>query len=262
MIAELYGKISSTGSNLSDRLEDNLTGDFFGVLRYISFNKVMKILLTRTKILKRLDYDLLHIISEMGLEYWDKNISFWPYDSLGEFDVLIELDKIVIGIEVKLHSGLSSDDKVDRTLQQNINEQSINQLAKESRILNSKIKSNNKLALLILIAPEDKCSLICNDVFKRDIIEDGIEFGYLSWEEILECLKQILMSNKLNHYERIIINDLIALLKRKGLEKFTNFIFETDDINITLWFNFNDNNEKTIINCNRNVDLGGYYEFK
>ena len=27
MLAEIYGKISSMGSNLSDRLEDNLTGN-------------------------------------------------------------------------------------------------------------------------------------------------------------------------------------------------------------------------------------------
>jgi|GEM_PF-4181867 len=34
MLAEIHNKISGTGSNLSDRLEDQLTGDFFGTLRY------------------------------------------------------------------------------------------------------------------------------------------------------------------------------------------------------------------------------------
>jgi len=37
MIAEIYGKISSDGRNLSDQLEDKLTGDVFGALRYIDF---------------------------------------------------------------------------------------------------------------------------------------------------------------------------------------------------------------------------------
>lgn len=37
MIAEIHGKISATGSNLSDRLEDKLTGDIFGSLRYLPF---------------------------------------------------------------------------------------------------------------------------------------------------------------------------------------------------------------------------------
>ena len=42
LIAEIKGKISNTGSNLNDRLEDNLTGNVFGTLRYISFEKGLK----------------------------------------------------------------------------------------------------------------------------------------------------------------------------------------------------------------------------
>jgi hypothetical protein len=34
-IVEIHGKINSTGSNLSDRLEDLLTSDIFGPLRYL-----------------------------------------------------------------------------------------------------------------------------------------------------------------------------------------------------------------------------------
>ena len=37
MVEEFYGKISRSGSNLSDSLEDKLTGDFFGTLRYMEF---------------------------------------------------------------------------------------------------------------------------------------------------------------------------------------------------------------------------------
>lgn len=37
MVEEFYGKISRSGSNLSDSLEDKLTGDFFGTLRYMDF---------------------------------------------------------------------------------------------------------------------------------------------------------------------------------------------------------------------------------
>lgn len=37
MVEEFYGKISRSGSNLSDNLEDKLTGDFFGTLRYMDF---------------------------------------------------------------------------------------------------------------------------------------------------------------------------------------------------------------------------------
>ena len=45
MIAEIHGKISSSGSNLSDRMEDKLTGNFFGNLRYLPYEKGFKLLL-------------------------------------------------------------------------------------------------------------------------------------------------------------------------------------------------------------------------
>lgn len=41
MLAEIQGKISRTGSNLTERLEDNLTGNVFGVLRYIPFSAAL-----------------------------------------------------------------------------------------------------------------------------------------------------------------------------------------------------------------------------
>ena len=41
MIADIKGKISRSGSNLTANLEDNLT-EMYGALRYIPFNKAMK----------------------------------------------------------------------------------------------------------------------------------------------------------------------------------------------------------------------------
>ena len=38
MIAEIHNKISSSGSNLSNRLEDKLTGDVFGAFQYLPIN--------------------------------------------------------------------------------------------------------------------------------------------------------------------------------------------------------------------------------
>ena len=52
MIAEIKGKLSSTGSNLTNRLEDDLTGNFFGNLRYMSFNKGLKLILMQGIILE------------------------------------------------------------------------------------------------------------------------------------------------------------------------------------------------------------------
>ena len=48
-IAEIHGKLSSSGSNISDRLEDLLTADVFGCLRYLPFEKGFQKILTRAQ---------------------------------------------------------------------------------------------------------------------------------------------------------------------------------------------------------------------
>lgn len=67
MIAELRGKISSTGTNLSEKLEDELTGNIFGLLRYIPFSGGLKPLLLSSH---HLD-GLMQSLSTFDLEYWD-----------------------------------------------------------------------------------------------------------------------------------------------------------------------------------------------
>ena len=46
MIADINGKLSRTGHNLNDMLEDNLTGNFFGALRYIPFDLALRNILS------------------------------------------------------------------------------------------------------------------------------------------------------------------------------------------------------------------------
>ncbi len=262
LIAEIKGKISSTGSNLSERLEDKLTGDLFGSLRYIPFNKAAKNILLKTKVLKKDFSDIFKVINRLDIDYWDENIQFWPYDSLGELDVLLKFEEIVIGIEVKLYSGLSSDDGVDNS-DLDYMEESSHQLSRESRILKKKIKDSNKSALLIFIAPEYTCYSICNEAYDRNIIEDGIVLGYLPWEEILVALENVVFTETLNKYEGLIINDLIALLKRKGLERFRSFNFKCPNIDSGVWFKFNWEEDNINFSFNQGVVLEeGYYEFK
>lgn len=263
LIAEIKGKISSTGSNLSERLEDKLTGDLFGSLRYISFNKAMKNILLGTKILKEDFLYVLGIINKLNIDYWNRNIQFWPYDILGELDVLLEFEEIVIGIEVKLYSGLSSDDDVDNSVHNYMMESS-HQLARESRILKKKITGTGKSALLIFIAPEHTCYSICKDAYDRNIIENGVVLGYLPWEEILDSLERITDTGEWNEYEELIIQDLIALLKRKGLERFKNFDFACPGIDPGLYFVFNGRKDIDInFTSNQGLITGGkYYEFK
>lgn len=263
LIAEIKGKISSTGSNLNERLEDKLTGDLFGSLRYIPFDKATKSILLKTKVSKGNFSDTFEVINRLSVGYWDRNILFWPYDSLGELDVLLEFEEIVIGIEVKLYSGLSSDDGVDNSAYDHIAESS-HQLSRESRILKRKITGTNKRALLIFISPEYTCYPICKEAYDRNIIEDGVVLGYLPWEEILVALEKVVETEDINKYEELITKDLITLLKRKGLERFRSFDFDCPNIDPGLCFEFTGKEDIEIdFTFNQGLVMEeGYYEFK
>ncbi|MDZ4614869.1 hypothetical protein ORM66_20715 [Bacillus cereus] len=68
MIAEIYGKISSDGSNLSERIKDKLTGYIFGSLRYLPYRKALYQLLSGTKFLnysyKQLFLESINLVQE------------------------------------------------------------------------------------------------------------------------------------------------------------------------------------------------------
>lgn len=263
LIADIRRKISSTGSNISERLEDKLTGDFFGSLRYIPFNKAAREILSKTRVINKVFSCVNQDINTLDIDFWDDKIQFWPYDSLGELDILIEFESIVIGIEVKLDSPLSSNDDVDNS-NYDCPIKSNNQLSRESRIIKKKIGGTNKSALLILIAPEYVCHSICKETYERNIIEEGIFLGHLSWEEILITLKRMVHINEFNKYEKLIIMDLIALLISKRLERFKNFDIECPEIDADLWFQFNGEKDSGIefTFYQWKVMGEGYYEFK
>ena len=187
MIAELHGKISSSGSNLSDRLEDKLTGNIFGTLRYLPFQCGMAQILEAANI-----PELTDIVKKTNLTFWGDRIQFWPYHVGGEIDAFLELDEAVIGIEVKYNSGLSSDDEIDNAEfdAKSDRRDSCNQLARESRIVKSWCIAGKK-AFLIFIAYESECAPICKDVISRSLIEPEVSLSYVSWEEIQQQLSAL-----------------------------------------------------------------------
>ncbi|MBR1397728.1 MAG: hypothetical protein IJ563_09385 [Selenomonadaceae bacterium] len=226
MIAELNGKLVSTSS------EDELTGNFFGILRYASFNNILKqILIEAIK-----PRQLAEQINRIDCDEWSDCIEFWPYDSKGELDVKMDFPEVAIGVEVKFLSGLSSDDDVDNSKSDEFKE-SCNQLAREARIL-QKCSQQNKL--LIFLAPDYYCREIYQDVTKRKLIPDDVDFGCVSWQDILISLRRL---NPSNNYEYAIINDLIALLQVKGFDGFKNFSIDTNfKIDANQYYNFEVNN--------------------
>lgn len=260
MLAEIQGKISRTGSNLTERLEDNLTGNVFGVLRYIPFSVALGEVLANGVYPKSIGEDIRRIKND----FWADKIEFWPYNREGEIDALIEFQNMIIGIEVKYKSGLSSDDEVTNNLEkiekQKVKEinQSLNQLARESRIISQKGHHKNKL--LLFIADRKSCKEVYQDITDRDIIEKDVVLGYISWQDILLQLKNLHLTDL---FHQLIIQDIIALLTRKGFEDFTNMYIETPQpINEHNYFKFDmQNTVKLSFETNLSISEGLYYEF-
>ncbi|WP_214759905.1 hypothetical protein [Exiguobacterium sp. s146] len=253
MLAEIKGKVSRTGSNLSERLEDNLTGNVFGVLRYLPFSDGLgKVLanVVKTSTVKS-------IIEEIPDRFWADRIEFWPYDQEGELDALLTFKNVMIGVEVKFLSGLSSVDDADH----DPNTSSKHQLARESQIVAK--KGGNKKKVLLFIADRQMCKAVEKSVGSLDnsIIEDDVELEYVAWQDFLHELKQL---NGLDHFQQIIIQDLIELLTRKGFEDFIRMdIYEAPIIHTNQLFDFNIlSNEVTIdFITNPSINEELYYEF-
>lgn len=105
MIAEIHHKVFSN-------LEDELTGNFFGIMRYIPFQRGLKQIYM--KYIHSLDESVHGLIRSIQTNDFD--IEFWKRSELGygEIDAYMELDGVGIGIEVKYQSGLSGENQLER----------------------------------------------------------------------------------------------------------------------------------------------------
>ena len=214
MVEEFYGKISRSGSNLSDSLEDKLTGDFFGTLRYMDFCDGLQPILCgalrkseKQQAESKAAIQLIENVNCTNIRD-EEHIKFWPKHDRGELDVLLEFDNCYIGIEVKFKSGLSSDD----------------QLIREANILCDLPKDKKKI--LLFVAKHESCISVYRK-YKKDISKQGVHFVFASWEDILQSMKDILHGGKGSKYtfgQKLMICDLVRLLTRKGFDPFLSMI--------------------------------------
>ncbi|MEC0373096.1 NERD domain-containing protein [Paenibacillus chibensis] len=217
MLAEIHHKISSSGSNLSDRLEDQLTGDFFGAIRYLPFQVGLKKVLRAVR-LKNVEQSPLDPFWERFLdttENYDYELKFWYRHAEGEIDLILEHPDVVIGIEVKYYSGLSSED--DESEEMITPEESCHQLVRYSRLLED--IRGGRSAYLLFLAPFQILLPVEMDMKERSLISSHIQLGFLAWQNVLEQLKTIEIAT-LDMGQQRIIQDLIDLLVKKGFERF------------------------------------------
>lgn len=192
MIAEIYHKFSTD-------LEDVLTGDFFGAMRYMPFNRGLNQIFKNYVVSE--DPQVTHILSNAADD--DFNFEFWKRSENGlvEIDGFIPLTSVGIGIEVKYRSGLSGGD----------------QLEKEAQVLDEWCNGKEKLLILIGEAEEAKAIYIEN---KDKRVFRDVHLAYLTWQDILLGLDQVLISSS---YEKKMIEDLKTLLREKGFVSFEGF---------------------------------------
>ena len=192
MIAEIYHKFSTD-------LEDVLTGDFFGAMRYMPFNRGLNQIFKNYAVSE--DPQVTHILSNAADD--DFNFEFWKRSENGlvEIDGFIPLTSVEIGVEVKYRSGLSGGD----------------QLEKEAQVLDEWCNGKEKLLILIGEAEEAKAIYIEN---KDKRVFRDVHLAYLSWQDILLGLDQVLISSS---YEKKMIEDLKTLLREKGFVSFEGF---------------------------------------
>lgn len=258
MIAEIKGRVNTKNTNLTELREDELTGNFFGNMRYIPFTKGMK------KVLKNAIRpvepqnlaELQNMIDEIDTYYWNDNIFLWDKvrenGNITEPDVRMDFSTVIIGIEVKYRSGLSSEDRED---DEDISaENSRNQLSREARAL--RLVGADKKKLLLLLADD----LACAKIIQGIKIVDGVQLGYLSWQEVLIQLKKL---TKLNDFEQLVVVDIIELLEKKGFLRFSGFEIDVSDISDKDFWNFN--SPKVMKRFSFEIDIiveDGYYEFE
>lgn len=217
LIAEIYNKISQSGTNLSDRQEDKLTGDVFGTLRYLPFEDGLKPIFTTVEFKQKeiKDQWLTFIENEKG---YDTEINFWHREEEGEIDVLLTNDHVVIGIEVKYLSGLSSEDADDEMALND--EESGNQLSRYSRMIVKCAKERE--AFLLFLAPYNMMSTVRKAMINRSIINPSVELGFLCWEDIYDSLSKLPI-DPLDPGRQLMIKDVQALLFKKGFTTFKGF---------------------------------------
>lgn len=203
---------------MSDRLEDQLTGDFFGSIRYLPFEQGLR------RVLDAVHFqDGSHPSASLwpllldSIRGYDCRMEFWFRHAEGEIDLILNHPNVLIGIEVKYYSGISSDDDNPEDVSP---EESGHQLARYSRLLDD--IRGGRPAYLIFLAPFQQQLPVEREMARRPRMTPGISLGFLAWQHALEQLQSIDVTS-LDQASQLIVTDLQALLLKKGFARFNGF---------------------------------------
>jgi hypothetical protein len=225
-IAEIKGKISSIGTNLSNRMEDLLTSDVFGAFRYLPA-----------------DLGLIQFLKsavnqngqplKLSIEPTKVNWSFWPwleYKSAKpcEPDVVIGLEDHeenihVVLVESKYFSNKSSleDDQETHPTDQLARELHNLQLLQAKDLGWPETKTVVTRSLLYVTQDTRMPLSAINDSLKefRKKRKDEKDIYWTSWRFLPKIMERII-EHADDEHRNLIISDLMDLLLRKQLTLF------------------------------------------
>lgn len=220
IMAELKGKISSSGTNLTTSLEDLLTSNVFQLLRYLPNNTLLNCILEATK---ALESDKLPMPSYESVDY-----IFWPKHNKTEPDVQINFKKkdnivVCMFIEVKYRSP-----------------QSHKQLHRQwfDLVAYAKEKDAKKRYLVYLtqdwVMPEEEFreseKSIRSELRKKHKCKgkEDVSIYWLSWRDIHLCVKDQ-FDKATESAAATILKDIKMLLEKKRLTGFYGYNWKNEE---------------------------------
>jgi len=223
VMAELGGKISRTGANISDRSEDLLTSDVFGALRYLPPDEgLIRILCTAKRFSDGKCF-------EFGEGEVLRETLFWNRLKESEPDVILVFEKSVVFIEVKYLSSKSGHFSEELDAMTNLEAASSDQLYREFVDLHN-YKGEFERRFLIYLSAHRKMpdedlragsrAISVLDAKLTPLFE--MNTFWLSWYEVYTTVLQLIADQR-DPYRIQLLSDIKNLLFKKGFRYFQGY---------------------------------------
>lgn len=226
-IAEIHGKLRvKSPGGVSERLEDLLTSDVFGTMKYVGYQTgfIDWLRSVTSPIDNTMAKDLLPVDSEIHQVHFD----FWPtLQNRRKPDLVIGFETkrneiVMVMIEAKYRSG-PSDFEVDEKRQ--TIDQSGNQIADQVNNFPVRFQKCKELPIVkrvhLYITAHFTCPTnIYNEAITHIEAHDVVLF-WLNWQSLIDYLQPHSITDR---GKEEMIRDLVCLMRKKRLVLFRGFI--------------------------------------
>jgi len=225
IIAEIHGKVSSSGSNINDRMEDLLTSNVFQLLRYLPIELGILPVLSSAENShdeeQRRTFLIANGVNNVSYYFWRRFNNWEP-------DVFIELkqDENILAnimVEAKYLSGKSGSAVYEEEDGAELYVAHSDQLEK----LWSALKDHSKCTpyYLFYLTMDWVMPIPSIDESIKAIADDNCRDSiyWLNWQSIHTTINEIVQKGKgsLSRAEELILTDILELLNKKGLKEFS-----------------------------------------